>query len=283
MAYPTTLDTITNPSATDTLGGSSTRHSQQHLSANNTISALETKVGIDGSSVSTSFDYKLNQIPSPDKAVGVSATQVLTNKTLASASLYSPNVVSGNVNLVSAGLITTGSQYPYRTFYIPAAALFPTTTSGATAQSQIETTTNRVNYKTVDFVGSGTNKQFAAFNIPAPDYWDLGNMKARFYWSAVSGSGGAVWGIQGLSRSHNKALDTAYGTAQEVIQTLTSTNFQQTTNYTSSFTLAGTPAKSDSLFFQIYRDPNSSADTVSTNISLMGISLKFNVSAYDDQ
>lgn len=46
------------------------------------IVALETKIGVDGSAVTTSHDYKLGEVTSSDKAVGKSATQTLTNKTL---------------------------------------------------------------------------------------------------------------------------------------------------------------------------------------------------------
>ena len=52
--FPTSLDTLTNPTATDYLNSPS--HSQQHADANDICEALEAKVGIDSSSVSTSHD-----------------------------------------------------------------------------------------------------------------------------------------------------------------------------------------------------------------------------------
>jgi hypothetical protein len=55
--YPSSLDTITNPSGTDSL--SSPSHSQQHANANDAIEALEAKVGVNNSTVSTSLDYRV--------------------------------------------------------------------------------------------------------------------------------------------------------------------------------------------------------------------------------
>lgn len=78
--FPTSLDALTNPTSTDKV--STVDHAAQHANANDAIEALEAKVGIDGSAVTTSHDYKLGEVTSTDKAVGKSATQTLTNKTL---------------------------------------------------------------------------------------------------------------------------------------------------------------------------------------------------------
>lgn len=54
--FPTSLDTLTNPVSTDTLSG--VPHATQHQNENDAIEALQAKVGIDSSSVTTSLDYK---------------------------------------------------------------------------------------------------------------------------------------------------------------------------------------------------------------------------------
>lgn len=78
--FPTSLDTLTNPTSTDKVGV--LKHSTQHANINDIAEALEAKVGIDGSAVQTSHDYKLGEVTGSDKAVGKSATQTLTNKTI---------------------------------------------------------------------------------------------------------------------------------------------------------------------------------------------------------
>ena len=58
--FPTSLDTLTNPTSSDSL--SSPSHSAQHANVNDAVEALEAKVGVDGSAITTSLDYKVNAI-----------------------------------------------------------------------------------------------------------------------------------------------------------------------------------------------------------------------------
>ncbi len=57
MAYPSTIDTFTSPQATDKLNSPS--HSGIETAQNTALAAIEAKVGITGSGVSTSLDYKV--------------------------------------------------------------------------------------------------------------------------------------------------------------------------------------------------------------------------------
>ena len=72
-SFPTGLDTLTNPTATDKVAVVS--HSSQHANANDAIEALQAKVGANSSAVTTSHDYKLGEVTGTDKAVGKTATQ----------------------------------------------------------------------------------------------------------------------------------------------------------------------------------------------------------------
>lgn len=80
IEYPTNLDALSNPSSGDALNSPS--HADQHSNANDAIEALEAKVGVNSSAVTTSHDYKLGEVTGSDKAVGKTSTQTLTNKTL---------------------------------------------------------------------------------------------------------------------------------------------------------------------------------------------------------
>ena len=57
--FPTSLDALTNPISTDVL--TSPSHADQHADANDAIEALQVKVGVTGSAVTTSLDYKVNK------------------------------------------------------------------------------------------------------------------------------------------------------------------------------------------------------------------------------
>jgi len=65
--FPTGLDALTNPIATDYLNSPS--HAGQHANANDAIEAIEAKLGITGSAVTTSHTYKLSNVTGSDKAV----------------------------------------------------------------------------------------------------------------------------------------------------------------------------------------------------------------------
>lgn len=58
--FPTGLDALTNPTATDYLNSPS--HAGQHANANDAIEALQAKVGINSSAVTSSLDYKITSI-----------------------------------------------------------------------------------------------------------------------------------------------------------------------------------------------------------------------------
>ena len=62
--FPTSLDALTNPISTDPV--TSPSHAGQHANANDAIEALEAKVGVDSSAVTTSLDYKLKSTSSTD-------------------------------------------------------------------------------------------------------------------------------------------------------------------------------------------------------------------------
>lgn len=89
MAYPTDLnptlktDWANNTPVEDT-------HPEEHNDVASNVEALKAKVGADGSAVTTSHDYKLSEVTTTDKAVGKTATQTLTNKTLTA-----PKIASG--------------------------------------------------------------------------------------------------------------------------------------------------------------------------------------------
>jgi len=55
--FPGSLDAFTNPSSSDTLDNPP--HDQQHADVNDAVEALQAKVGVDGSAVTDSLDYKV--------------------------------------------------------------------------------------------------------------------------------------------------------------------------------------------------------------------------------
>lgn len=58
--YPASKDNLTNPAATESMEG----HAALHGNVNDAIEALQTKLGIDGSTDTDSIDYKISQLES---------------------------------------------------------------------------------------------------------------------------------------------------------------------------------------------------------------------------
>lgn len=62
--FPTALDTLPNPTGATAIDSGTTglSHSEQHTNANDAIEALQAKVGINDSAVTTSIDYRMRRI-----------------------------------------------------------------------------------------------------------------------------------------------------------------------------------------------------------------------------
>lgn len=105
--FPSSLDNFTNPTLSDTLNSVTVPHGTQHANANDAIEALEAKVGINGSAVTTSHDYKLSEVTSTDKAVGKTATQTLTNKTLTAPQINMGSDATGDMLYRNGSGVTT--------------------------------------------------------------------------------------------------------------------------------------------------------------------------------
>lgn len=161
--------------------------------------------------------------------------------------------------------------------WIPAGAMYPRTTSGCAALTQVETTTNKINYKALDFDSS--SQEFAQFAWQPPRNYNNGTIKITPYWTAASGSGGVVWGFSGGAFSDDDALDTALGTAQTSTDTFITAGDVHKGPQTSAITIAGTPADADYIIIQVSRNPSDGSDTLAVDARLLGISIEYTIDA----
>ena len=170
----------------------------------------------------------------------------------------------------------TGTQQIYlnqANYWIPAAAWIPRTTNGCGVDSREIGSTNRQNFDELLF-DAATLEYAQALHI-LPSTYDNATVTVRFYWTASSGSGGVVWGIQGRALADDDALDIAFGTAQTVTDTLLATNDMHITSATSAVTLGGTPAANRPIQFQLYRDATNASDTLAVDARLLGVEISF--------
>jgi hypothetical protein len=177
---------------------------------------------------------------------------------------------TGDSRYMKQGLVTVP---------VLAGGMQPATTNGA-ALGVIETTTNKVLYKTLDF--DQTTQEFAGFGVPFPKSYNNGTVTFQPIWTFASGTGGVVWALQGLACSDGDATDTAYGTEQTSTDTAQTAGMAHVGPTSSAITIAGTPATSDFVFFRVKRVPADGGDTLTGDARLIGIRLFFTQNAADD-
>ena len=151
--------------------------------------------------------------------------------------------------------------------------IFPSTTGGSAALAQVEYGTNDVDLKTLDFDQS--TDEFAQFTLWMPDTWDGSTITFKAAWTAASGSGDVIWGLQGRAYADDDAIDQAWGTAQTVTDTLLATDDLHYSPVSSALTLAGTPAAGQLVQFRVYRDADAAGDTHSADAKLLAIKVYY--------
>lgn len=161
---------------------------------------------------------------------------------------------------------------------VPAAAMKARTTNGAATGSS-ETATNKIMVESLDFDQS--TDEFAQFQIAMPKSWNEGTVTAKFIWTATT-TGDVVWGIQGIALSDDDILDSAFGTAQTVTDSVTAANDVMHSAFTSAMTIGGTPAERDLVVFQVYRDADNGSDTLAADAKLLAVVVQVTTNAKDD-
>ena len=185
--------------------------------------------------------------------------------------------------LAGAGTLKQAGK---ETIWIPAAAMYPTTTNGCSDLEQVETTAQRPELKCLDFDASSA--EYAQFSVAFPKSWNLGTITFQAFWSpSNTNTGNAIVGLQGLACSEGDLADTAFGTAVEVTDAgIGTVEDVQMTAESGAVTIAavggGSPADDDICFFQFYRDAADGSDTFTGDLRLLGIKLFFTTDAAND-
>lgn len=109
--FPGSLDNFTNPTSSSPINSPS--HADQHANANDAIEALEAKVGVDGSSVVTSHDYKIAQLQSLVTSAVAGAKSIYQDVRNQSGSAFTkatPVYVSGSTGASGQLLVSAASN-----------------------------------------------------------------------------------------------------------------------------------------------------------------------------
>ena len=190
-----------------------------------------------------------------------------------------------NINPKGSGVLKSGTAAVKvagtETIWVPAQAMYGSTTNGADAQ-QVETTATRPDLKVLDFDAS--TAEYAQFAIAMPKSWNLGTVTFQVFWSpGNTNTGNAIFGLQGVSCTEGDTADVAFGTAAEVTDAgIGTVEDVQMTAVSGAVTIAGSPADNDQTFFQLYRDAADGSDTFSGDARVLGIKLFYTTDAAND-
>ena len=159
-----------------------------------------------------------------------------------------------NVNPKGSGVLKSGTAAVKiagtETIFVPAAAMFGTTTNGAEA-SAVETTALRPELKVLDF-DAGTREN-AQFSIAMPKSWNLGTVTYQVFWSpSNTNTDNCIFGLEGVATTEGDTADVAFGTAVEVTDAgIGTVEDVQMTAVSGAVTIGGSPADDDYTFFQL--------------------------------
>jgi hypothetical protein len=190
-----------------------------------------------------------------------------------------------NLNAAGTGVVKSGTA-PVKiagteTMFIPAQAMFGTTTNGAESAA-VETTALRPELKVLDFDAS--TRENAQFSVAMPKSWNLGTVTYQVFWSpSNTDTGNCIFGLEGLATTEGDTADAVFGTAVEVTDAgIGTVEDVQMTAVSGAVTIGGSPADDDYTFFQLYRDAADGSDTFTGDARVMGIKLFYTTDAAND-
>ena len=167
------------------------------------------------------------------------------------------------------------------TIWVPAAAMYPSTTNPCSDLTQVETTALRPDMKVLDFAADADD--FAQFSIAFPKSWNEGVIKFQVFWTpSTTNTGDCIWGLQGVSVADGATIDVAFGTAVTVTDAgIGTVEDQQVSPLSGEVTLTNAAVDTQT-YFQIFRDANAGGDTFTGVSRLLGIKLFFTTDAAND-
>ena len=210
-----------------------------------------------------------------------------TNAGTNSGTITITDGADGNINIApnGNGVVQAGGSAVKvagkETIWIPASAMYGSTTNPADAQ-QVETTATRPDMKVLDF--DKDTDEFAQFSVAFPKSWNEGTITYQVYWTPAStNTGDCIFGLQGVSCGDNDTIDVAFGTAVTVTDAgIGTVEDQQVSAESGAVTIAGSPAVDQLTYFQLFRDANAGGDTFTADARVLGVKLFFTTDAAND-
>jgi hypothetical protein len=213
---------------------------------------VEPKINQSATAGYNGLKIKVTETALGDGSTGTGATNnLIVAGTSANADMFK---VTNTGNVVAEGTANVIPQY--KTIFIPAASMTPTSTNGA-LPGTTDYVTNDINKDYLAF--DATTEQYADVSFPMPEGWNRSTVKVKFYWTTESGSSATdtvEWEIAGVAVSDDDAIDTSLGTAQVISDAVLADNGTdlQLSGATPALTVGGTPALGDLVHWKVSRN-----------------------------
>ena len=161
--------------------------------------------------------------------------------------------------------------------WIPASAMlcYPASTTAFTEQ-----VATAYPYASWDFDQSTIEAVY--FTISMPSSWNEGTVTFVPVWTAAAGSGDVIWAILGVARGNDDAIAAAAGASATSTDTLIATGDLHRGPESSAFTIDGSPAANDTVFFFFRRNATDGSDTLTADAKLIGVELYITTDAAVD-
>jgi len=145
----------------------------------------------------------------------------------------------------------------YKTIWVPASQMVPSTTAGCATLATYEYATNDVNIQYLAFDGSAQDES-AEFDLFMPEAWDRGTIRAKLAW--VNGHADSNpseyigFYLYANAVTDNDAMDFAVGTPQLIADQAGADDTFRFSATSPAITVSGTPALGDMIHFRLKRD-----------------------------
>ena len=186
---------------------------------------------------------------------------------------------SADALLISGSSVKVAGK---ESIYVPAGAMYPTTTNGCSSLAQVELS-NGPELKCLDFAAGADD--FAQFTVAFPKSWNEGTVTFQAFWTVTGTDTGTVaWALQGVGFADNADQNSSDGFGAIVVATAKafSGTTQDLTVSAESGAVTIRGAAVDTLtYFQIFRDI--SVGTTNTQAArLLGVKIFFTTDAAND-
>jgi len=168
--FPTALDMFNNPTAATPMSAAGYEHDLQHAGLNDAVKALEAKVGVNNSTVTTSLDYRIRQLEQGGGGGAVISVNGLTG----AVTLTTGNITEGTNLYFTNARVRAAVSVSAPLNYNATTGVFSLTPASASADGYLSHTDwnafnnkqNALGFTPLDAAGS--NAMMATLNLAPP-------------------------------------------------------------------------------------------------------------------